>query len=90
MELPANQIPMRTGISSRVYQVEVKNMNPGVIVASATPNKNRTVIKPPKLVHTAVIATTMPQKNVFRVKYLAVGSRAIRMVVGYSQTRYPK
>jgi hypothetical protein len=90
MEFPANQIPIRTGISSRVYHVEVKNINPGVIVASATPSKNRTVMRPPKLVHTAVIATTIPQKNVLTVRYLAVGSRAIRIVVGYSQIRYPK
>jgi hypothetical protein len=87
MLLPANQIPMRTGISSRVYQVEVKNMNPGVIVASATPSRKRTVMSPPKLVHTAVMATTMPQKTVLRQRYFAVGSRAMRIVVGYSQRR---
>lgn len=89
-ELPANQIPSRVGISSRVYHVEVKNMKPGVIVASATPRKKRTVMRPPKLEQAAVRATTIPQKRVLTVRYLAVGRRVMRMVVGYSQMRYPK
>ena len=81
---------MRVGISSRVYQVEVMNMNAGVIVASATPNKKRTVIKPPKLVQAAVSATTAPQNSVLAVKYFAAGKRAINNVVGYTHPRYPK
>ena len=47
-EFPENQIPTRAGISSRVYHVEVRNMKPGVIVASAIPSKNRMVKRPPK------------------------------------------
>jgi|SRR5688572_17646238 hypothetical protein len=86
-ELPANQIPTRVGISSRVYHVEVRYMKAGVIVASATPRSTLTVTRPPKFVHAAVIATTMPQKKVLAARYLAVGNLAIRIVVGYSQTK---
>jgi hypothetical protein len=89
-ELPANQIPRRVGISSRVYQVEVRNMKAGVMVASATPSRKRTVIRPPKFEQAAVRATTTPQKTVLAVKYLAVGKRVMSTVVGYSQIRYPK
>jgi hypothetical protein len=41
-EFPENHTPTRIGISSRVYHVEVRNMKPGVIVASAMPRRNRT------------------------------------------------
>lgn len=85
--LPANQIPVLVGISSRVYQLDVINMNAGVIVASATPNKNRTVMRPPKLVHAAVRATTAPQNRVLAVKYFPVGRRAMSKVVGYDHPK---
>lgn len=65
-------------------------MNAGVIVASATPSKKRTVMSPPKLVHAAVSATTAPQKRVLAVRYLAAGRRAINKVVGYTHPKYPK
>lgn len=48
-EFPANQMPTLVGISSRVYHVDVKNMKPGVIVASATPSRKRITIRPWKL-----------------------------------------
>ena len=83
-------MPTRVGISSRVYHVEVRNMNPGVMVASATPSRNRTVIRPPKFVQAAVTPTTMPQKAVLAVRYLPVGSLEMRIFVGSSHTRYPK
>jgi hypothetical protein len=44
---PANHRPVLVGISSRVYHVEVININAGVIVASAIPSKKRTVMRPP-------------------------------------------
>ena len=84
---PANHIPVLVGISSRVYQVDVMNMKAGVIDASATPNRNRTVIRPPKFLQAAVRATTAPQKNVLKVTYFAVGRRAIKKVVGYDHPR---
>ena len=87
---PANHRPVLTGISSRVYQVEVINMKAGVTVASAIPRRNRTVISPPKLVQAAVRATTAPQNKVFAVRYFAIGRRAINKVVGYDQIKYPK
>lgn len=86
-ELPANQMPTRVGISSRVYHVDVRNMKPGVMVASATPKRKRTAIRPPKFLQAAVRATTAPQNTVFTVRYLPVGRRAIRIVVGYSHKR---
>lgn len=46
-EFPENQMPVRNGISSRVYYVVVMNMNAGVIVASATPSRKRTAKRPP-------------------------------------------
>lgn len=46
-EFPANQIPVLMGISSRVYQVHVMNIKAGETVASATPRKNLTVMRPP-------------------------------------------
>lgn len=87
---PANHNPVLVGISSRVYQVEVINIKAGVIVASATPSRNLTVIRPPKLVQAAVRETTAPQNKVLAVRYFAVGRWAIRYVVGYDQIRYPK
>jgi hypothetical protein len=62
-------------------------MNAGVIVASATPRRRRTVTKPPKLVHAAVRATTAPQNRVLAVRYFAAGRRAMRRVVGYTHPR---
>jgi hypothetical protein len=88
-EFPANQIPTRVGISSRVYQVEVRNMKPGVMVASATPSKNRTVKSPPKLLHAAVRVTTDPQNRVFADRYFPAGRRVTSILVGYVHWRYP-
>jgi hypothetical protein len=65
----------------------VINIKAGVIVASATPNKKRTVMRPPKLVHAAVRATTAPQKRVLTAKYFPVGRRAMSKVVGYDHPR---
>ena len=70
-----------------MYQVDVININAGVMVASATPSKKRTVMRPPKLVQAAVRATTAPQNSVLAVKYLAAGRRAISKVVGYTHPR---
>jgi hypothetical protein len=44
-------------------------------------------MSPAKLVQAAVMATEIPQTTVLAARYLAVGKRAIRMVVGYSQMR---
>jgi hypothetical protein len=88
--LPANHIPILVGISSRVYHMLVMYTNAGDMVASATPNKKRTVIRPPKLLHAAVRATTAPQKRVLIDTYLPTGRRWMSIVVGYSQKRYPK
>lgn len=60
------------------------------MVASAMPSKKRTVMRPPKFVHAAVRATTAPQKKVLIDTYFPMGRRWIRIVVGYSQKRYPK
>jgi hypothetical protein len=87
LTFPENHKPVRVGISSRVYHVDVINMKAGVIVASATPSKKRTAIRPPKLVQAAVRATTVPQRSVFPVKYFAGGRRAIKIVVGYAHPR---
>lgn len=63
------------------------NINAGVMVASATPSKKRTVIRLAKLVQAVVRATTAPQNSVLAVGYLAAGRRAISNVVGYAHPR---
>lgn len=69
------------------YHVLVINRKAGVMVASATPSRKRTVIRPPKLLQAAVRATTMPQMNVLAARYFATGRRVMRKVVGYSQKK---
>jgi hypothetical protein len=70
-----------------VYHVDVRNMKAGVMVASAMPKRNLTAMRPPKLVHAAVNATTAPHTRVLKERYFAVGRRAMRTVVGYSHMR---
>lgn len=88
---PANHTPVRAGISSRVYQIEVTYTKAGEIVASfissapklpakaiqkptATPNKNRQVANPPKLVQAAVLATIAPHSKITPARYFPIGN----------------
>ncbi|RYO87409.1 hypothetical protein DL766_005454 [Monosporascus sp. MC13-8B] len=70
-------MPVRVGISSRVYQVDVMNISPGKTVAYATPGRKRTVTKPPKLEHAAMRTTTAPKKKVLYERHLPTDKRAI-------------
>lgn len=57
-------------------------------ILTQTPKRNRSVARPPKLVHDAVRATTAPQSKVTPDKYFPTGRRWMRTEVGYSQNRY--
>jgi hypothetical protein len=60
-ELPQNQIPCLSGCSEDRYQSEVIRLNPGEMLASVTPKKNRVIMIPVKFVVAAWHARTTDQ-----------------------------
>ena len=57
------QIETRSGCSIRRYHCAVRMVNRGIHPASKRPSKKRTVTKPAKLLHAAVLAAAIPQQR---------------------------
>ena len=57
---------------------------------SMAPKRQRTVARPEKSLHTACIATTMPQSIHMIEKYRERENLCIKNVAGISPPRYPK
>ena len=87
MNTNAHHKPIRLGISSLVYHIEVIYRNAGLILASTAPVKNLATINPSKDLHAAVLATIIPQSAISTEMYLATGSVWIKNTPGYSQNK---